>query len=70
MTPTVTLISTKAVKWPRYHIQLEAGLSYRDALRATYKALQTQERQRLMLSQFRYDATAGLVDTRVSRQNY
>ena len=52
------------------NIQLEPGLSCKVALRGTHDALRTQERQIVMLSQFSYDASAGLVDTRVSRRDY
>jgi hypothetical protein len=70
MTPTVTLISAKAVKWPRYHVLLEPGMRYRDALRATYDALRTEKDPRVIVSRFSYDAGTGLVDTRVDRSGY
>jgi hypothetical protein len=70
MTPTVTLLSTTAVKWPRYEIQLEPGLRLRDAMGAAFRLLRTQARQRLMFSQFSYDAKTGIVDTRVNRQEF
>jgi len=57
------------IKWPRYEIQLEKDLSYRESTRRTYDALRTTERQRLMLSQFKYDPKTGIVDTRVNRKN-
>lgn len=71
MNPIVKLKSkSDAIKWPRYEILLEPGLSYKQAMQATYAALQTAERQRLLLSQFSYNADTGIVDTRVNREEF
>lgn len=68
--PTVTLMSRDGVKWPRYRIQLATGLCWKEAYRESVALLRTAERQILCISQFKYDANTGLVDTRVNREDY
>lgn len=71
MKAKVTLKSkSENIKWPRYEIQIEPGLNYKQATQATYKALRTHERQALLLSQWKYDPESGIVDTRVMRTNF
>jgi hypothetical protein len=70
MSPVVLLKSSDAIKWPRYEIRLEPGLNYKQATRATFAALRTAERQRIMLSKWSYDPGTGIVDTRVSREEF
>ena len=66
----VTLKSkSEDIKWPRYKIQLDQNLSFKEATNHTYAALREKENQRLLLSQFKYDKTTGIVDTRVNREN-
>ena len=67
----ITLKSkSENLKWPRYEINLEPGLTFKEATRHTYAALRTNEKQRLLLSQFKYDAKTGVVDTRVKREDF
>jgi hypothetical protein len=68
MTPTVTLVSQSAVKWPRYQIQLEPGLTFKAASRLASAALRTEPHEIVVLSQYRYDANTGVFDTRVQRR--
>lgn len=71
MKPKVRLLSrSEAIKWPRYEIQLEKGLTRKDALKSTGEALRTRPRQVMLYSQFKYDPNTGLVDTRVKRENF
>ena len=71
MKPNVRLLSrSEAIKWPRYEIQLDKGLTRKEDLKDTGEALQNSTRQILLYSQFRYDPESGLVDTRVKRENY
>jgi hypothetical protein len=66
MTSNVTLISKRAVKWPRYRIELTPGLSYKDATHQTFQALGCTNEELSLLSQFKYDKVTGIVDTRIS----
>lgn len=45
-------------------------LSWKEAYDASTTLLRTAERQILCISQFKYDAKTGLVDTRVNREDY
>jgi hypothetical protein len=60
------------VKWPRYEIQVEPGLSYKEADRAAVNLLRAYGYTDvpLMLSQFKYDPVTGIVDTRVDAKRY
>lgn len=58
------------MKWPRYRIQLEKGLAWKQAYDQSARLLRAQERQILTISQFQYDELTGIVDTRVRRENF
>lgn len=53
--PQITLVSRPGVKWPRYRIQLEKGLAWKQAYDQAVGLLRTQERQILTISQFKYE---------------
>lgn len=64
----VKLLSKNAdIKWPRYEIQLERNLSFKEATRATYNALGADSNHTNSLSQFKYDRETGIVDTRFNK---
>ena len=68
----VTLKSQRAIKWPRYEVQVGRGLRYRDAFAAACDLLRTHcgYGTPLMLARFKYDAVSGIVDTRVDATGY
>lgn len=63
----VTLVSKRAVKWPRYRIELDPWLSIKEAINQTLRALQVSTTEIATLSQFGYNVNTGVVDTRIRR---